>query len=104
MKYQITLKVRGKWEPQPNLIFETWDKAADWAVDNNKSLGYANIEFEIIEKEEETRMNDQELILFLCKLLWDEVSDGDTPSKKDWDDISLELKIRGLNPEEIFPY
>jgi DNA-directed RNA polymerase subunit M/transcription elongation factor TFIIS len=55
MKYQITLKVRGKWEPQPHLIFDTWDNAANWAIDNNLSLGYANIEFEILEKKEETR-------------------------------------------------
>lgn len=49
-------------------------------------------------------MTDIELILYLCKLLWDDVSDGDTPSDEDFRIISHALEDRGIDPDEIFSY
>ena len=49
-------------------------------------------------------MDDTEFILFLVKLLWDEVSDGDTPEDKDFNVIRDELLERGIDPDEAMPF
>jgi hypothetical protein len=49
-------------------------------------------------------MTDPELILYLCRLLWDDISDGDTPMEEDWDTLRDELSSRDIDPDEIFGY
>ena len=47
-------------------------------------------------------MTDRQLILFLCRLLWDEITDGDSIDGEDLKKISDELRARGEEPDEIF--
>jgi len=49
-------------------------------------------------------MTDLELILYLCKILWDLCSDGDMPDDKDFETLNKELKARGQDPDDIFGY
>jgi hypothetical protein len=49
-------------------------------------------------------MTDTELILFLCRLLWDDLSDGDTPDSKDFEILKKELSNRNINYDEVFGY
>lgn len=41
-------------------------------------------------------MSDEELIKFLWKLLWDDLSDGDTPSDKEMETLRVELTKREI--------
>lgn len=41
-------------------------------------------------------MNDEELIKFLWKLLWADLSDGDTPSTSEIETLKVELTNRGI--------
>jgi len=46
-------------------------------------------------------MTDKEFIEYLWKLLWDDLSDGDTPSNEDWDILRKELSARNINIEDL---
>lgn len=41
-------------------------------------------------------MTDFELIDFLWRLLWNELSDGDTPSDEEMETLRVELTLRGI--------
>lgn len=41
-------------------------------------------------------MNDEELIKFLWRLLWDDLSDGDTPSDEEMEILKVELTKRSI--------
>lgn len=41
-------------------------------------------------------MNDKELIKFLWELLWNDLSDGDTPSDEELETLVRELTKRGI--------
>ena len=41
-------------------------------------------------------MSDQEFIVFLWTLLWDDLADGDVPSQKDLDILLTELTKRKI--------
>jgi hypothetical protein len=49
-------------------------------------------------------MTDLEFILFLCKIIWAEASDGDVPDKNDWETMYNELEARGIDTDEVFGY
>lgn len=49
-------------------------------------------------------MTDREFILFLVKLFWDLVGDGDMPSDSEWDKIKEELLSRDIDPDEVMGY
>jgi len=49
-------------------------------------------------------MTDREFILFLAKLLMDDLIDGDTPTSEDFFTIEREFKTRGLSMEDIGYY
>ena len=49
-------------------------------------------------------MSDIEFIAWLVKLLWDDVTDGNTPDSSDFEIIKMELEKRGLNPDELMGY
>lgn len=48
-------------------------------------------------------MNDEEFIKFLWRLLWDDLSDGDTPSDEEFETLKIELNRRGIIDGD-FPY
>jgi hypothetical protein len=50
------------------------------------------------------RMTDRELILYLCQLLWDDLSDGDVPDDKDFKTLKEELTNRNIDYDNIFGY
>jgi hypothetical protein len=41
-------------------------------------------------------LSDKELIKFLWELLWNDLSDGDTPSDTEMDILRVELTNRGI--------
>jgi len=49
-------------------------------------------------------MSDIEFILFLIQLLWNEVTDGDTPTDDDFDVIRKELVERDYDPDQVMNY
>lgn len=49
-------------------------------------------------------LTDLEFIEYLVRLLWDDVTDGDTPEQKDFTKIEDELRARDLDPESLMGY
>jgi hypothetical protein len=45
-------------------------------------------------------MSDRELIEFLFKLLWGDLTDGDTPSDKELETLRIELWKRHILPDD----
>lgn len=41
-------------------------------------------------------MSDEDFIKFLWRLLWDDLSDGDTPTDMEWSTLLNELTLRGI--------
>jgi hypothetical protein len=41
-------------------------------------------------------MTDEEFIIYLWNLLWDDISDGDTPDEEDFEILRKELNNRGI--------
>lgn len=49
-------------------------------------------------------MTETEFILFLIGLLWNDLTDGDTPSEEDFDLIREQVTKMGFDPDEIMSY
>jgi hypothetical protein len=49
-------------------------------------------------------MTDKEFIIWLCELLWEDLSDGDVPDDADFDLIRKELQARDIDIGEVFTY
>ena len=46
----------------------------------------------------------KDLILFLCKLLWECIVDGENPNPDEWEILRTELFNRDIDPDTAFPY
>jgi hypothetical protein len=59
---------------------------------------------DILKSWEEKQDSDLKFISFLVCLLWNDLSDGETPEEEDFKRIREELEIRGIDPDEVMGY